>query len=103
MIDEGSSSGKDNAEYRLAAHDDAPKKAGPRKLSSRSQYLLAASFGAPTSLFCYGIAKLIENDPADPQYYKVTKFYVMAGIGVALTVFALWKAWKSPSRPEPPT
>jgi hypothetical protein len=103
MIDEGSSSGKNNAGYRLAAYDDAPTKAGPRKLSLKSQYLLAASFCAPVSLLTYGIAKLIENDPADPQYYKLTKFYVMAGIGSVLTVIALWKAWRSPSgRPKPP-
>jgi len=50
------------------------------------------------------MAKLIESDPTDPQYYKVTNLYVMAGIGAALMVFALWKAWRSPSaRPKPPS
>jgi hypothetical protein len=70
MTDESSSSSKDNAEYRLKVYDNAPTKAGPRKLSLRSQYLLAASLFAPASLLMYGVAKLIENDPADPQYYK---------------------------------
>lgn len=103
MTDEGPTSGKDDAEYRLAAYDDAQTKAGPRRLSLRGQYLLVATFGAPVSLFAYGIAKLIGSDPNDPQYYKSTKVYVMAGIGGLLTVFALWKAWRSPSgRPNPP-
>jgi len=32
MIDEGASSGKDNAEYRVAVYDDAPTKVRPRQI-----------------------------------------------------------------------